>query len=100
MKIIADRLRLLRKRKNRKQAEIAAALGIPPTTYSNWEQDKADPPVSMLPKLAAYYQCTTDHLLGLDAKAGESAIADKINALPEDSRQAVLRLIEAMHKDH
>ena len=63
--VFGSRLRELRKSKDLSQYYIAQELGIPRTTYANWEQGKADPNLEMLARLAEVLNVSTDYLLGL-----------------------------------
>lgn len=58
------RLRDLREDNDIKQSELAAYLNIKQNTYSQYENEKRDIPVSMLWKLADYYDTTIDYLVG------------------------------------
>lgn len=96
MKIIADKLRTLRKTRKLNQADVAKALGIPPTTYSNWEQGKAEPPLAFLVKIAEYYHCTADFLLGIDPAQTNQQISERLSTLPTEKRDALLQLLNVM----
>lgn len=47
-----------------KQKELAEILKIHQTTYSDYELGKLNIPVSILHKLADYYNVSIDYLLG------------------------------------
>lgn len=49
------------------QREFAEHLGVPATTYCSWENEKRDPPVSMILKMSYLFGCSTDYLLGRGA---------------------------------
>ena len=57
-------LKLIRSNNNLTQLEVAKDLKIPTTTYATYEQNKALPSESMLIKLADYFNCSIDYLLG------------------------------------
>jgi transcriptional regulator with XRE-family HTH domain len=46
------------------QKDVALDLGIPPQTYSAYENGR-DPDLLMLAALATYYGCSVDYLIGL-----------------------------------
>lgn len=59
------RIRDLREDKDLLQRDIAEYLNCSQVCYSHYENGKRDIPTEVLIKLAAYYQTSTDYLLGL-----------------------------------
>ena len=59
-----NRLRDLREDKDLKQKDLASLLQIHQTTYSDYELDRLNIPVSALHILADFYQVSVDYLLG------------------------------------
>ena len=59
------RLRDLREDNDIKQQVLADYLGVRQNTYSQYESGKRELPIEVLIKLAAYYNTSTDYLLGL-----------------------------------
>lgn len=57
-------LKELRKKTNQSQSTVAQALGIPRTTYINYENGIAEMDYSMLVKVADFFNVTVDELLG------------------------------------
>ena len=53
-----------RKEKGITKAELAKKFGIKPTTVASWEQGKSLPSISMLYRLATYYQKTIGYMYG------------------------------------
>lgn len=53
-----------RKEKGLTQLELAKKFNISPTTVASWEQGKSLPSISMLYRLAAYYQKTIGYMYG------------------------------------
>lgn len=66
MKLIMNNLKPLRVAKELTLVQIAKDLQINPTTYSQWENGKREPDISMLIKLADYFNVTLDFLVGRD----------------------------------
>lgn len=58
------RLRDIREDHDLTQKQVAALLGIEQTVYSIYERGKREIPIRHLIRLAAYYQVSTDYLLG------------------------------------
>mgnify|MGYP001080091759 FL=1 len=64
LKILAERLRLLRKEKMKKQKEIAELLKMTLRNYQRIEHGEINIPSLTLCALADYFGVTTDYLLG------------------------------------
>lgn len=62
------RLRDVREDRDKTQTDIAKLLLITQQQYSLYEKGLREIPVSMLVKLAKYYNISTDYLLGLSDK--------------------------------
>ncbi len=60
-----ERIRNLREDNDLKQKDLAAYLNCSQVSYSYYEIGKRDLPISALIRLAEYYNCSTDYLLGL-----------------------------------
>lgn len=56
-------LRELRLKNGLSQAQVAAILSIPPTTYAGWEQKKREPNIEMLAKIAIIFGVSVDELI-------------------------------------
>lgn len=63
--IIKDRLKYVRKLNNVSQSEVANAVGITKSAYSNYEQGTREPSLFILVKLCNYFSVSADYLLGL-----------------------------------
>lgn len=48
------------------QDRLAELLGVTAQAVSKWENDQSCPDISMLPRLAEIFSCTTDALLGIE----------------------------------
>lgn len=64
LKILGERLRLLRKEKRQRQIDIAEILGITQAHYQRVEKGKINIPTLTLCFLSDYYGVSTDYLLG------------------------------------
>lgn len=60
-----SRIRALREAHSRTQQEIAELLHVGRTVYRRYETGQREIPVWAVIQLAAYYEVTTDYLLGL-----------------------------------
>lgn len=59
-----DRIRALREDNDLTQVFIARYLNIAQNTYSQYESNKREIPLNILIKLANYYDCSLDYLVG------------------------------------
>ena len=64
MNMYQNRLRDLREDKDLKQADLAKLLAVHQTTYSDYELNRLNIPVSVLHTLADFYSVSIDYLLG------------------------------------
>lgn len=80
-----NRLKELRIIKGLSMMQAAKMLDIPYTTYVNYEKGARDPNPDMLVKLANFYNCSIDYMIGNDVQYRDEAteIADKITRNPE-----------------
>jgi transcriptional regulator with XRE-family HTH domain len=60
-----DRLKELRKEKELLQKDVAEKLGIARNTYCGYELGNREPDLQMLIKMAEYFDCSLDYLIGL-----------------------------------
>ena len=63
--ILGQRLRELREEKGFTQKELAKELNIHSVTYLHYEKEQREPPLTLLAKIAKFYDVSVDYLLGL-----------------------------------
>ena len=61
---ISSILRQLLEERNLTQKQVAADLGIPPSTIGGYFQGTSEPDLQTVSTLATYFGCSTDYLLG------------------------------------
>lgn len=62
----SGRLRYLREQRGMNQIEAAEALGQAVSTYNKWENAKNRPEIDTVIKIAQYYNCSVDYLVGIE----------------------------------
>lgn len=65
MEILAQRLLALRKEHDKKQTELAKALGLSISAYCRYEYGEREPTASTIVRMARYFGVSADYLLGL-----------------------------------
>ena len=94
---IGERMKRVRLDKGVTLAELAPVIGISPPALSNYERGERVPDGKALIKLAKYFDCTTDYLLGLsDAK--NSADANQIEEAANELSTAIGKADETVRK--
>lgn len=63
---VYKQLKFLRESKQKSQQEVCQALNIEQSTLANYENGRRIPRIEILIKIAEYYQCSIDYLLGLN----------------------------------
>ncbi|MGN1346139.1 MAG: helix-turn-helix domain-containing protein [Eubacteriales bacterium] len=61
-----ERLRKYRRERDLTQEELAQVIGISPQSISKWERNDGYPDITLLPRIANYFEITIDTLLGND----------------------------------
>lgn len=60
------KLKELRQEKGVSQKEVASAIGVTLSAYSNYEQGIREPSYEILVNICKYYGVSSDYLLGLE----------------------------------
>lgn len=97
------RLRELRKNRGLRQKDIAEKIGVSPQSYGYYENGINKPDPEMLIKLANFFQCSTDYLLGREDDFGNITIqTEKPAPLPQDELHLleVYRKLDTVNKMH
>ena len=67
---INEKIKELREEKGKSQYAISEELNVARYTYANWEQGRAEPSIADLEKLANYFNCSIDYLIGREDDFG------------------------------
>lgn len=101
-------LKIARKNSNLTQKEVAKRIGIPTTTYANYEQiESSIPPIETLLKISELFECSTDYLLGkhnnleikkrqIDLSPAQQKAIELINKLNENQTAMLLGYLAKM----
>lgn len=73
------KLKELRKLNNLTQTQIAEILGISKTGYASWEQQRTEPDIKTLKKLADFYNCSIDYLVGREQEDNTIIVNNDLN---------------------
>ena len=73
---LKEKLRSLRQQKSITQEALANHLGITPQSVGKWERGEGFPDITLLPKIAFYFDVTVDELLCVDQVRMEEAISE------------------------
>lgn len=102
--MIGRQLKQLRTLKKKSQQEVCSALNIEQSTLANYENDRRVPKIDILLKLADYYQCSLDQLLGRTFK-GSNILKEPypetliINSPDEEKLLTAFRKLNEDNKD-
>lgn len=92
-----NKLKDLRMQRNLTQSDIAKILGVSSRAIGLYENGERDIPTDFLVKLAKYFNCSTDYILGIE-KPLEIAASTKngidLSDISQKDKEAILRIIE------
>ena len=88
-------LRNLRTEHKLSQKNLAQILGIDHQTISRLERDYNEPNLEILEKLADYFKCSVDYLLGREQEDGLIVIDNSSNTI-SDIEQHILDIFRAL----
>ncbi len=74
-----EKIKQLRAEKGITQDTLAKFLGVTFQTISKWEREETYPDITMLPAVAAFFNTTTDDLLGIDTLKKEEQIQEYLS---------------------
>ncbi|MBP5262916.1 MAG: helix-turn-helix transcriptional regulator [Lachnospiraceae bacterium] len=74
--LIGENIKRLRVQKSVTQEQLAESMHVSAVAVSKWERGETTPDISILPKLAFYFQVSIDELMSYDACAVELEIQE------------------------
>ncbi|MDE7222332.1 MAG: helix-turn-helix domain-containing protein [Acetatifactor sp.] len=98
-----EQLAFLRREKRITQEQLAQAMGVTNQAVSKWESGQSYPDITLLPRLAAYFQVTVDELLGVSEPQSMRNVYLGIKELfqetpEEESFSLAFRLATLLHE--
>lgn len=100
-------LKELREERNILQKDLAEALNRTRACVSSWEQGKTEPSLDDLIRLADFFNCTIDLIVGREPYAPttveevaspDEAIVEILQVLPENLKFQALGYVQALSK--
>lgn len=82
---ICERLFELLGEQRGKQEQLAAFLGVGPTTITTWKRRNTDPPAKLIVQICEFLGCSTDYLL--TGRDEETAPIHNISGISEDAQK-------------
>ena len=71
MNFFARNLAFLRKQKGLTQSEMCASIGVPKSTYSNWENDQSEPSYEKLIEISDFFGIGLTEFMGQNLQEGK-----------------------------
>lgn len=97
IKGLPEKLTKLRTDANISKKELAEELFLSPSIISGYETGERNPSLFNLIRLATYFGCSTDYLLGLTDK--REFLQIDVSELSKDNQKLILELTKALKKD-
>ena len=93
---LGERLQKLRTDRKLSQLKVAELINVSPSIISNYESGERSPSIENLIKLASFYKCSTDYLLGLE-KSDTSSFVD-VSMLNEEQIRLLKYFLYSLEK--
>jgi transcriptional regulator with XRE-family HTH domain len=90
---IGKLLREARERKNKKQTEVAEAIGVSASAISQWERGEKDPKLQNIYKFCQFLEMTIDELL--ETKRSRKLYLE----LTEEERDTILSMLDGCKQE-
>ena len=93
--VMQNRLKELRKIHGLRQIDFAKVLGISQSTLSTWESGRYEPDAESLVRIAAYFNVTTDYLLGRDDSIKKEPATNNGDGLDDEKLKLLVDLFQS-----
>lgn len=85
------RISEIRKEKGISQKDLAKILNISPGNLCEWEKERIEPSISSLNKLADFFGCSVDYLIGREDDFGNVSVSSSPSDLSKDEKTLLER---------
>lgn len=75
--------------------KLSSFLGLTPNCICEWENNRSEPSIISLTKIASYFEVSVDYLLGLEDDFGAPTVAPMGESMTADERE-LLRLYRSI----
>lgn len=96
---LGKNIKNLRLKKGLTQEQFAFDLNISVQTVSRWETETNSPDISVLPVLAAYFNVTTDFLLGIKGVNKMAKLIKTVETFEFRTRKEAEEMLEKFKKE-
>ena len=97
--MVGDRIKDLRIDRNMTQQDLADTLSVAKSTIGMWENGKREPDLETILKIADFFNCSVDYLIGRDTSRINDDVLDKANELDLDALSFYGNIFEAQKED-
>lgn len=96
-----NRIAALRKERKLNQKQLGSILGVAQNTICNWENGKRDPDYESLKKMALFFNCSTDYLLGIvmQSESDDEKPAPADGDGPDETAKRFMDLVDKLTPD-
>lgn len=105
---IGEKLKMLRHQRKVTQAKVSDAIGISVQALSRYENDRAEPDIEVLSRLALYYQVDINYLYGythypkeIDEYVmvnGDTNLLSKYHMCSKDFQRLIRKMVDESYK--
>ena len=92
---ISDRIRYLRDKMGMTQTDLAKRLDISRSAVNSWEMALSSPSLSNIIEMSQIFHVNIDYLISSSDK-----IMIDITSLTSEEREAVMRIVDCLEKNH
>jgi transcriptional regulator with XRE-family HTH domain len=82
-----NRIRELRLTRGLKQSELAIVIGVNQSAIGKYEREELEPSISTLSKLATFFECSIDFIVGFSDDFGVISINNQSNTQTPEERK-------------
>ena len=100
---ISQNIKKLRQSRSLTQEELAERLGVSYQSVSRWETGLSYPDIELIPEIAAFFEVSTDVLMGVEKATAEQNLASdlkKVRMDVFDTKEERLAFLKEMHRKY